>query len=428
MKSSSFHYQLFSFCLLSIILLSTKTYSQGSEGNILLRPDRVFDGEKMHENWVVAIKGEEIIYAGEVSGFKANRGTREQALPGTTLMPGMIEGHAHLFLHPYNETNWNDQVLKESFAERVARATVHAEKTLKAGFTTIRDLGTEGADYIDVGLKTAINKGVIPGPRMLVATKAIVATGSYGPKGFHPYVHVPLGAAVADGHDGIIKEVREQIGHGADFIKVYADYRWGPNGEALPTFLEEEIRLMVEVAGSSGRHVVAHAATAEGMRRAVLAGVKTIEHGDGGTEEVFKLMKEKGVALCPTLAAGDAIMQYRGWKKGEEPDPVRIVAKKASFKKALEVGVTIAAGGDVGVFTHGDNVRELVMMVEYGMNELDVLNSVTSVNAQVFELKKLGKIEEGMLADLVVIEGNPAEDISTLRKVKMVYKGGILVE
>jgi len=428
MKSSSFHYQFFSFCFLSIILLSTKIYSQGSEGNILLKPDRVFDGEVMHENWVVAIKGEEIIYAGEVTGFKANRGTREQALPGTTLMPGMIEGHAHLFLHPYNETGWNDQVLKESFAERVARATVHAEKTLKAGFTTIRDLGTEGADYIDVGLKTAINKGIIPGPRMLVATKAIVATGSYGPKGFHPYVKVPLGAAVSDGHDGIIKEVREQIGHGADLIKVYADYRWGPNGQAMPTFLEEEIRLMVEVAASSGRHVVAHAATAEGMRRAVLAGVKTIEHGDAGTEEVFQLMKEKGVALCPTLAAGDAIMQYRGWKKGQDPDPARIVVKKASFKKALEVGVTIAAGGDVGVFTHGDNVRELEMMVEYGMKELDVLKSVTSVNAQVFELKNLGKIEEGMLADLVVVEGNPAENISTLRKVKRVYKGGVLVE
>jgi imidazolonepropionase-like amidohydrolase len=202
-------------------------------------------------------------------------------------MPGMIEGHSHILLHPYNEVSWNDQVLKESQAERVIRAANHAKANLMAGFTTIRDLGSEGAGYADVGVKQSIEKGIIPGPRMLVAGPAIVATGSYGPKGFAPHVKVPLGANEADGIDALIREVRRQIGGGADIIKVYADYRWGPNGEAMPTFTQEELEIIVDVASSSGRPVVAHAATAEGMRRAAMAGVQTIEHGDGGTPEVF---------------------------------------------------------------------------------------------------------------------------------------------
>ncbi len=397
----------------------------------LLEPDRVFDGENMHEGWAVLVDGEKIAAAGPKNSIKlpGDRRTEVLPLPGCTLLPGLIEGHSHLLLHPYDETSWNDQVLVESEAERVARATVHARNTLRAGFTTVRDLGSEGAGYADVGLKKAIEKGVIPGPRMLVAGPAIVATGSYGPKGFAPHVEVPLGAEEADGVDDLIKVVRRQIGNGADIVKVYADYRWGPNGEAMPTFSVEELRLMVETAASSGRPVVAHASTPEGMRRVTLAGVKTIEHGDGGTLEVFQLMKEKGVALCPTLAAGDAISQYRGWQKGSQPEPARIVEKRKSFAAALASGVTICAGGDVGVFNHGDNVRELEMMVEYGMKPLEVLRSVTSVNAQIFDLsKKLGSVKPGLLADLIVVKGNPASDIRQLRDVKLVMKGGVIFE
>src|SRR5678816_4481723 len=213
-------------------------------------------------------------------------------LKGCTLLPGLIEGHSHLFLHPYNETTWDEQVLKESDAERVARATISARNTLFAGFTTVRDLGTEGAGYSDVGLKQAIEKNIIPGPRMLVATKAMVATGSYGPK-LKDELNIPQGAAEADGEDALIKEVRTQIGKGADVIKLYADYRWGVNKEAMPTFTEEELQRAVEAAASSGRTVAVHATTAEGMRRAVLAGVTTIEHGDNGTPDVFELMTQK---------------------------------------------------------------------------------------------------------------------------------------
>lgn len=412
--------RLLSMLLILNLIFVFNAYSQ----NLLLRPDRVFDGMNMHERWVVLVEGERITAVGSANAVKAPANTEIIELPGTTLLPGMIEGHAHILLHPYNETSCNDQVLVESQAERVVRATVHARETLMAGFTTIRDLGSEGADYADVGIKTAIEKGIIPGPRMMVAGRAIVATGSYGPKGFAPHVEVPLGAEPADGHDDLIRVVRDQIGKGADVVKVYADYRWGLRGEAMPTFSIEELQLIVRTAASSGRQVVAHAATAEGMRRAALAGVKTIEHGDGGTKEVFDLMREQGVAFCPTIAAGDAIMQYRGWKKGADPEPERIRAKRESMKLALASGVTIVAGGDVGVFPHGDNARELELMVEYGMKPLDVLRSVTSVNARVFDLPDLGQIKTGFLADLVAVEGNPAVNVNNLRKIKLVIKNG----
>ena len=348
-------------------------------------------------------------------------------IPNSTLLPGLIEGHSHLLLHPYNETNWDDQVLRESRAERIARATVHARKTLLAGFTSVRDLGTEGADYDDVGLKTAIEKGIIIGPRMFVAGRALVATGSYGPKGFHSEITVPQGAEEADGVDNLTKSVRTQIGKGADVIKIYADYRWGLMKDAQPTFLQEEIELIVKVAQSSGRQVVAHASTPEGMRRAIMGGVSTIEHGDNATPEVFKLMKEKGVCFCPTLAAGDAVSQYRGWKKATEPEPEKIQEKRKNFKMAMDLGVRICMGGDVGVFPHGDNAREMEMMVQYGMKPLDVLRSSTSINAESFKIKDLGMIKKSFLADILIVEGNPAEQISDIRKVKMVVKDGVVI-
>lgn len=397
------------------------SFSLLGQSSLLFKNVNVFDGTAFHDNWNVLIKDDRIAYAG--SQLPDGPVNEEFNLSGYFLLPGLIEGHSHLFLHPYNETPWNDQVLKESFAERTVRAVNHARETLMAGFTTVRDLGTEGADYLDVGLKSAIDQGLTVGPRMLVAGRAIVATGSYGPKGFAPQVDVPLGAEEADGDD-LIRAVREQIGHGIDLVKVYADYRWGPDGEARPTFSVEELKLIVETAKSSGRQVIAHASTLEGMHRSILAGVKTIEHGDAADAGIYDLMLQYGVALCPTLAAGDAIMQYRGWQKGTDPDPDRIVAKKKSFAQAVEKGVIICAGGDVGVYPHGDNIRELEMMVEYGMKPIDVLRSATSVNAVTFDLTDLGIIKSGALADLIIIEGDPTLNISALREIKMVMKNG----
>ena len=406
------------FCL---SILSIPAFSQP----YLLQPTRVFDGREMHEGWAVLVEGNRITAAGPSTSIPAPKEAEVIELPGHTLMPGIVEGHSHLLLYPYNRADWNDQVLKESNELRAIRGAVHAEKNLMAGFTTVRELGSEGAGYADVALKQAIELGIIPGPRLIVSGRAIVTTGSYGPKGFKPDFEVPLGAEPADG-DALIRVVRDQIGKGADFIKVYADYRWGPNGAAKPTFLPEELELIVKVARSSGRAVVAHASTAEGMRRAALAGVETIEHGDDGTAEVFQLMKERGVALCPTLAAGDAILRYRGWEGSPETEPERIKQKKKSFKLALESGVKIVAGGDVGVFEHGENARELELMVEYGMEPLEVLRSATSGNAEVFHLPELGRIQKGFLADIIAVQGNPLSDISSLREVRLVMKDGVV--
>ncbi len=385
-------------------------------GVFLIKPSRIFDSESQQiiEGMAVLVRGEKIEATGKIGEIKAPADAKIIELSGTTLLPGLIEAHSHVLLHPYSETPWNDQVARESQSYRVARATNHLRNTLLAGFTTIRDLGTEGADFADVGLKQAVEQAVIPGPRMFIATRAIVASGTYGPKGFAAEWDVPQGAEEADGVDSLIRAVRTQIGKGADWIKVYADYRWGGGagrgrGSASPTFTIEELRLIVATAGSAGVPVSAHAATAEGMRRASIAGVDTIEHGDEGTPEVFQLMKEKGVAFCPTLSVGNQ------------------EKKKGSFKAALDSGVIIASGSDAGVFAHGDNARELEAMVRLGMSPAGALRSATSINARVLHMEKqIGRVKEGLLADLIAVDGDPTRDISCIRKVQFVMKGGTI--
>ena len=407
-----------------LCLFSLNGFTQDT--TFIIKPARVFDGVDMHQDWEVAYKGNKIIYAGSGTFNQLIGPIKRIDMPNTTLLPGLIEGHSHLFLHAYNEVSWNDQVLKESRAERTARAVNHARKTLLAGFTTVRDLGTEGSAYDDAGLKKAIDKGIIPGPRILVATRAIVATGTYGPKPESADLDLPRGAAEVGNQEELIREARIQMGKGADLIKVYADYGSGRNNESMPAFTAAELKALVDVVGSSGREVVVHASTKEGMLRSIAAGVNTIEHGDGGDLEVFRLMKEKHVAFCPTLAAGESIASYNGWKKGTDPDPERVSRKKKAFQLALQSGVTICMGGDVGVFNHGNNALEMELMVEYGMKPLAVLRAATSVNADTFGVaNQTGRIKEGLMADLVLVNGDPSADIRQIRKVSLVVKNGL---
>ncbi len=402
------------------------SFSATAQTKYYLTADRVFDGEALREGWAVVVENDRIVAAGPRAEIKEPSGAVKINYPNATLTPGLIEGHSHLFLYPYNITDWDTQVLKETDAYRTVRATVHAKNTLMAGFTTSRDLGTEGAGYADVGLKRAINEGVVPGPRLLVAGRAIVSTGSYGPKGYDHDMEIMLGAEAADGND-LIRVVRDQIWNGADFIKVYADYRWGLQGEDKPSFTLEELKLVNEVTRSSGRVMVCHAKSKEAIQRAVLAGAETIEHGDFIDVETGKLMKEHNVTYFPTIAAVDVISQYRGWVKGKTPEPERVTIKKKSFKDALASGVAIGMGGDVGVFPHGENVLEMELMVEYGMPVMDVLKAATSVNARAFHLEnEVGFVKPGLKADLVIVSGDPSKNISDLRKVKLVMKDGVI--
>jgi imidazolonepropionase-like amidohydrolase len=406
-------------CLASAIAVNgQKTY---------LLPDRIFDGNEMHDGWIVVVENDRISAVGSKESIQVPKDGQIITMPGITLLPGLIEGHSHMLLYPYNITDWDTQVLKESDSYRTARATVHAKNTLMAGFTTARDLGSEGAGYSDVALKRAINEGIIPGPRLIVAGRAIVATGSYGPKGYDVDMEIMLGAEAADGND-LIRVVRDQIGKGADFIKVYADYRWGAKGEDQPTFTLEELKMINEVAKSSGRYFVCHANSKEAMRRAILAGAETIEHGNFIDAEIAQLMKEHKVTYYPTVAAVDAISQYRGWKKGKEEDPAGVKQKKKSLKAAVDAGVTIGVGGDVGVFPHGENVYEMELLAEYGgMKPLDVLKSATTVNARAVHMEnEIGAIKAGMKADLMAVKGDPSKSIPDLRKVMFVMKDGVV--
>ncbi|HEY5337565.1 MAG TPA: amidohydrolase family protein [Rhizomicrobium sp.] len=395
--------------------------------DILLRPARVWtaDFEAPREGLAVLVRGNRIAAVERTDVIRSDAKVID--LPDTTLIPGLMDLHSHLFLYPYNITPWDDQVLKESEAYRTARAVQHARQTLEAGFTTLRDLGTEGAGYADVSLKRAIEEGHVPGPRLLVVTRAIVATGAYAPqrKNYRPDCCPHQGAEEASGIDEVVRAVRHQCAHGADWIKLYADYRVGPGGATVATFSLEELKALVTTAHDLGRPVAAHAMSDEGMRRCVLAGVDTIEHGCNGTRETFRMMAEKKIAFLPTLTVAEAMSEYfLGYVAGKTPPTARMEDAANAFRLAREEGVVIGCGSDVGPFPHGTNMRELHWMVKLGMSERQALAAATSVSAAIIRKDDLGHIRTNYMADLVAVDGDPTHDIAAIGKVRYVMKNG----
>ena len=413
--------------LVSLLVLSLPSSLAAAEDSAVtaLRCGRLVDpaGGSVTKDTIVLVRGGRIEMVGP--GVAVPAGAKVLDLSRLTCLPGLIDSHTHVMLEPEDERG-TPPVISKSLAFRTVQGVAAARKDLEAGFTTMRDLDSEGAGFADVALRDAINRGIVPGPRLLVSTYALTITGGHmNNAGLNPDLEVPDPATLTDSRDAMIAEVRREVKYGADWIKVYATgtlrHVDPVTLEPMSQFSEEDLRAVVEEAKRWNRDVAAHAYGGEGAKNAIRAGVRSIEHGMLLDDEGLKLMAERGTWWCPTLSvyipdSPEADTELRR----------RIVAHhKEVFQKAMKMGIKIAFGTDVGAFEHGTQARELVRMVDYGMSPLEAIRSATVRGAELLRMEKeIGTVEPGKDADIVAVGGDPLKDIAALTHVVFVMKAG----
>ena len=411
--------------------------SSGSQAITVVRAGTLIDGrsDAVRHDQVITIRGERILSVGEAASAKIPSGANVIDLSHATVLPGMIDSHTHIFLQGEDpaQGGYDANILYPPLALRAARATVSVRRALEEGFTTLRDLETEGAGYGDVGIKEAIEKGYIPGPRLFVATRAISTTGGYMLEGYAPELDVPKAAQLVDGPVEARKAAREQLDHGADWIKVYMTHRsWvGKNGELVsqPTLTVEELKAVVDETHGWGKKVACHAYGGIGLRRALDGGCDSIEHGLDLDDAAIAQMLKQGTWYCPTLSP-----YYKDWAPADTPngqrDRKRAAVHEVSFPKALHAGVKIVFGTDMGGILWSEPIaQEFSQMVRLGMSPMDAIKSATSRPAEMLEMEgKIGTIAPGAYADMVAVNGDPLSDVKILENVQFVMKDGKVVK
>jgi imidazolonepropionase-like amidohydrolase len=386
---------------------------------------------KMLSNQVIVIRGDRIERVARADQFQIPAGATVTDLGRATVLPGLIDCHTHIMLSDTDDSHYDEILLKQSWQYRTILATLNVKKDLEAGFTAMRDVETEGSMYSDVDVRNAINQGLIPGPRLKVATRGISSTGGYGLEGYSPEVDVPRGVQIVDGPVEARKAVREQFDHGADLIKIYGTDRYSFTREgqevSIPTFSLEEVQAIVEEAHDRHIKVACHAYDGPGLHRCIDGGVDSIEHGIGLDDDAVRKMVAKGTYLVPTLYVYSGALEKSDLEKSGGKTS-RLQLHEASFKKALAAGVKIAFGTDAGPFPHGTQAVEFEWMARYGMSNLAVIQSATTSAADLLGwADQVGAIEPGQFADMIAVAGNPLDDIKQLENVKFVMKGGAVV-